>query len=83
MCLAAPDGTVLAETTGTYEGIIAEAPRGTNGFGYDPLLYLPDVGRTSAELSPEEKGARSHRGKATRQMAERLRALSGQLMRAQ
>jgi XTP/dITP diphosphohydrolase len=81
MCLAAPDGTVLAETMGTYEGIIADAPRGTNGF--DPLLYLLDIGRTSAELSPDEKGARSHRGKATRQMAERLRALSGQLIRSQ
>jgi XTP/dITP diphosphohydrolase len=79
MCLAAPEGTVLAETAGTYEGVIADAPRGTNGFGYDPLLYLPDVGLTSAELSPEEKSARSHRGKATRLMAERLRELAGRL----
>jgi XTP/dITP diphosphohydrolase len=75
MCLAAPDGRVLAEVSGTYEGRIADAPRGTNGFGYDPLLYLPDAGKTSAELSPDEKNARSHRGKATRALAERLRTL--------
>jgi len=75
MCLAAPDGSIVAETRGTYEGAIAEEPRGGNGFGYDPLLYLPDVGRTSAELSPEEKNARSHRGAAARAMAERLERL--------
>jgi len=75
MCLAAPDGRVLVEVSGTYEGVIADAPRGENGFGYDPLLYLPDAGKTCAELSPEEKNARSHRGKATRALAERLRTL--------
>lgn len=75
MCLAAPDGRVLAEVSGSYEGVIADAPRGANGFGYDPLLYLPDAGKTTAELPPEEKNARSHRGKATRALAERLRAL--------
>ncbi|MBM4363771.1 MAG: RdgB/HAM1 family non-canonical purine NTP pyrophosphatase, partial [Deltaproteobacteria bacterium] len=72
MCLATPDGRVLAETRGTYEGEIAVAPRGERGFGYDPLLWLPDVGRTSAELSPEEKHARSHRGAAARALAARL-----------
>ncbi|HEX7669903.1 MAG TPA: RdgB/HAM1 family non-canonical purine NTP pyrophosphatase [Polyangiaceae bacterium] len=74
LCLAAPDGTVLEETTGAYEGEITDSPRGQNGFGYDPLLYLPDVGRTSAELPPFEKNARSHRGKAVRALAERLTA---------
>jgi XTP/dITP diphosphohydrolase len=44
MCLADADGTILAETRGTFEGVIADTPAGTNGFGYDPLLYLPDVG---------------------------------------
>jgi XTP/dITP diphosphohydrolase len=73
MCLATPDGHVVLEVAGTYDGVIADAPRGENGFGYDPLLYLPDVDRTSAELSPEEKNARSHRGKATRLLAEKLR----------
>lgn len=74
MCLAAPDGTVLAESCGTFEGVVVETPRGTNGFGYDPHLFLPDEGRTSAELSPEEKNARSHRGGATRAIAEILLA---------
>jgi non-canonical purine NTP pyrophosphatase (RdgB/HAM1 family) len=69
MCVAAPDGRIVAEATGTYDGLIALAPRGENGFGYDPLLYLPDLGRTSAELSAEEKNARSHRGKAARALA--------------
>lgn len=75
MCLADPDGTIVAETRGTYEGVIAEAPRGDGGFGYDPLLYLPDVGRTSAELAPGEKNARSHRGAAARAMAAKLEQL--------
>ena len=73
MCLADPAGRVLAETRGTFEGVIADVPRGANGFGYDPLLYLPDLGRTSAELSPAEKNARSHRGAAARAMALRIK----------
>lgn len=75
LCLCATDGTILAETRGTYEGVIAEAARGSNGFGYDPLLFLPDAGKTSAELTSEEKNARSHRGAAVRAMAKRLRTL--------
>jgi XTP/dITP diphosphohydrolase len=75
MCLATPEGEVIAETRGHFPGVIIDTPRGTNGFGYDPLLYLPEDGRTSAELSSEEKNARSHRGHATRLMAERLRTL--------
>jgi XTP/dITP diphosphohydrolase len=72
MCLASREGYVLLETTGTYEGVIAEAPRGEGGFGYDPLLFLPDAGRTSAELTEREKAERSHRGKAARQLAREL-----------
>ncbi len=75
MCLADADGTVIAETGGTFEGVIADAPRGSNGFGYDPLLYLPDVGCTSAQLTPQQKNARSHRGEAARKMAERIAQL--------
>lgn len=75
MCLAAPDGSILAETRGTFDGVIVLEPRGVNGFGYDPHLLLPDEGRTSAELSPDEKNARSHRGAATRAMAEAMTAL--------
>lgn len=75
MCLAEPNGAVIAETHGEFPGVIGEAPRGTNGFGYDPLLWLPDEGRSSAELTSDEKNARSHRGHATRAMAAKLRAL--------
>jgi XTP/dITP diphosphohydrolase len=73
MCLADADGMVMAETRGTFDGVVGEQPAGRNGFGYDPLLVLPDLGCTSAELSPEEKNARSHRGRAARAMAEELR----------
>jgi len=72
LCLATPDGRIVAEVRGTYEGVIASSPRGKNGFGYDPLLYLPDVGQTSAELTAEAKNARSHRGRAARALAKVL-----------
>lgn len=72
MCVAKPDGTVVAESRGTYEGRIARAPSGDGGFGYDPLLYLPDENRTSAELSPAEKNARSHRGAAAKALLQAL-----------
>jgi len=75
MCLAAPDGSVLAESRGTFEGVIVEEARGGGGFGYDPHLWLPDEGRTSAELTSEEKNARSHRGEATRAIAAKMRQL--------
>ena len=75
MCLAAPDGTILAESRGHFEGVIVSEPRGDNGFGYDPHLHLPAEGRTSAELAPAEKNARSHRGAATRAIAEKIAAL--------
>jgi XTP/dITP diphosphohydrolase len=74
LALATPQGEIIAEARGTYDGIIADEPRGSNGFGYDPLLFLPDIGRTSAELTPEAKNARSHRGKAGRALASTLRA---------
>jgi XTP/dITP diphosphohydrolase len=74
VCVAGADGRVLATARGTFEGVIADAPRGANGFGYDPLLELPD-GRTAAQLSPAEKNARSHRGQAARAIAEALRSL--------
>ncbi len=75
MCLADKNGTVIAETRGEFDGVIADAPRGRNGFGYDPLLYLPDVGCTSAQLTPQQKNVRSHRGEAARKMAERIAQL--------
>jgi XTP/dITP diphosphohydrolase len=72
LAVADETGVIRAEARGTYEGVIAAAPRGADGFGYDPLLYLPDLGRTSAELTPGEKHARSHRGQALRRLVEAL-----------
>ena len=58
-----PDGTSFT-VRGTIEGIIADKISGDNGFGYDPIVYLPEYGKTSAQLDPEEKNKISHRGKA-------------------
>lgn len=66
LCLVDAEGRVLFETRGTCAGVITDQARGDNGFGYDPHLFLPDVGKTCAELPHEEKNARSHRGAATR-----------------
>ena len=68
MALVYPDGTSL-QVQETMEGRIAHESRGENGFGYDPIFFLPQYGQTSAEISPEEKNAISHRGKALRKMA--------------
>lgn len=64
---AALDGKTLATFRGVAEGLILEAPRGSNGFGYDPLFYFPQIGKTFAELNAEEKARYSHRGAAFRQ----------------
>jgi XTP/dITP diphosphohydrolase len=63
---AARDGKTLATFRGTAEGIILDAPRGSNGFGYDPLFYFPEIQKTFAELNAEEKSRYSHRGAAFR-----------------
>ena len=67
-----PDGRVL-HAAAAMEGLIADEPAGSGGFGYDPILYLPEYGKTSAELPMEEKNRISHRGKALVQMAELLK----------
>jgi XTP/dITP diphosphohydrolase len=67
---AARDGKTLATFRGTADGIILDSPRGTNGFGYDPLFYFPQVQKTFAELTAEEKAKYSHRGAAFRQFLE-------------
>jgi len=67
---AARDGRTLATFRGTAEGIILEAARGKNGFGYDPLFYFPEIGKTFAELSAEQKSRYSHRGAALRRFLE-------------
>ena len=71
MAAVFPDGR--EETVvGTMEGRIGYEIAGENGFGYDPIFFLPKYGKTSAEISPEEKNAISHRGKALRAIAELL-----------
>ena len=69
-----PDGKELV-VRGTVEGIIGYEERGENGFGYDPIFYLPERGLTTAELPPEEKNSISHRGNALRKMKELLEAV--------
>lgn len=64
---AARDGRILDTFRGVAEGTILEVPRGTNGFGYDPLFYFPQINKTFAELSSGEKAKYSHRGAAFRQ----------------
>ena len=79
MCLVDSAGIIIAQTQGTFEGVIVNQPQGSNGFGYDPLLYLPDIACTSAQLSSEQKNERSHRGNAARQIAQCVSKLGIQL----
>lgn len=72
-----PNGRVL-EGQGTEEGRITETPAGTNGFGYDPIFYLPELQKTAAELSMAEKNLVSHRALATFAVRDQLRALAEQ-----
>lgn len=71
MACVFPDGRVIT-TEGKVEGRIAYEEKGENGFGYDPIFYLPEKGCTTAQLKPEEKNAISHRGRALRAMHKRL-----------
>lgn len=68
---AFPDGRVIT-TSGVIEGRIGYEEKGANGFGYDPIFYLPERGCTTAQLTPEEKNKISHRGKALMAMREKL-----------
>jgi len=68
---AFPDGRVETRR-GTIEGKIAHSPAGENGFGYDPIFYVPEFSKTTAELTPEEKNKVSHRGNALRLIREVL-----------
>ena len=70
---AFPDGTVEI-TRGTIEGQIGYEEKGENGFGYDPIFYVPEYGCTTAELTLEQKNEASHRGKALRKMKEIIQA---------
>lgn len=73
IAFARPDGTVKY-CDGESRGMIALEPRGEHGFGYDPVFYLPEMDRTMAELSPEEKDRISHRGEAARKAHDLLAA---------
>ena len=68
LALADPAGRIILTARDSVEGRILHGPRGANGFGYDPLFFIDALGRTTAELSPAEKHAVSHRGKALRRM---------------
>ena len=61
-------------TRGTIEGQIGYEEKGENGFGYDPIFYVPEYGCTTAELTLEQKNETSHRGKALRKMKEVIKA---------
>ncbi|NYT36808.1 RdgB/HAM1 family non-canonical purine NTP pyrophosphatase [Allopusillimonas soli] len=70
-----PDDPTPIIAEGRWRGEILSSPRGGNGFGYDPLFYLPDLGCSAAELAPEEKNSVSHRAKALRLLLTQLQAL--------
>ena len=68
-----PDGSEFT-VRGEIHGILHEKPMGDGGFGYDPIFYVPEFGMTTAQMTKEQKNSISHRGKASRAMAERLKA---------
>ena len=72
MACVFPDGQVIT-TKGVIEGRIGYEEKGENGFGYDPIFYVPEFGCTTAELSPEEKNKVSHRGRALTEMYDKLK----------
>lgn len=70
--VAARDGEIVQVADGAVEGTILEAPRGTGGFGYDPLFYLPELDKTMAEIDLETKLSLSHRGRALHALLPRI-----------
>jgi len=74
LCLASPE-QVLIETEGTLEGLITNKEIGNNGFGYDPIFFVPHLNKTVAQLTSEEKNAISHRGNAIRKLKPLLKKL--------
>jgi len=74
LCLASTD-RILAETEGIFEGLIAEMEIGENGFGYDPIFFVPQLNRTVGQLTAEEKNAISHRSQAILKLRPLLRQL--------
>jgi XTP/dITP diphosphohydrolase len=74
LCLASPE-KMLIETEGVLEGFIIEQPIGENGFGYDPIFFVPHLNKTVAQLSADQKNAISHRGQAVRKLKPPLKKL--------
>ena len=74
ICCRFPDGREIT-ARGECPGQILEGPRGKDGFGYDPVFYMPKYGKTMAEMTPEEKNAVSHRGRALERPAAELRKI--------
>jgi non-canonical purine NTP pyrophosphatase (RdgB/HAM1 family) len=70
LALSDPKGRIILTARDTVEGMLLRSPRGANGFGYDPLFLIGELGKTTAELAPEEKHRISHRGKALRRLRE-------------
>ena len=82
LCLASPEsfdsaqgGKILIEVKGEMNGLIAAEPIGENGFGYDPIFFIPELNKTAAQLTAEEKNAISHRGQAIRKLKPQLEKL--------
>lgn len=73
MTLVSPDGTTLHTQVGKIEGYIALEPSGDHGFGYDPLFFIPELNKTMAQMTMEEKNTLSHRARALLPMIERIR----------
>ena len=74
LCLASPE-KILIQTQGTLEGFITDREIGENGFGYDPIFFVPRLNKTVAQLTSEEKNAISHRGNAIRELKNKLEKL--------
>jgi XTP/dITP diphosphohydrolase len=75
LAISDPAGKIVLTAHDTIEGRLLRAPRGNNGFGYDPLFFVDSLGKTTAELAPEQKHGISHRGKALRQLKEMMREM--------
>jgi XTP/dITP diphosphohydrolase len=73
LALSDPQGKIILTARDTVEGRMIREPRGENGFGYDPLFFINEKGKTTAELSPDEKHAISHRGKALLHLREMMK----------
>ncbi|MFM7886750.1 MAG: RdgB/HAM1 family non-canonical purine NTP pyrophosphatase [Pseudanabaena sp.] len=75
IAIASPDGAIAANAVGICKGVIADAPRGSNGFGYDPVFLVPELQQTLGEIDPQVKAQISHRAKALTILRSKLESL--------